>query len=509
MPTVAKRIVVPRYVQAALQRRGHFPQRQMLMPVREAQMARRRTAVAMPSPRSAEPPSRTAGHAEARPKQQRSASIPFHMYFLLVLIAFLGLPWVFHIGPMRMSSYRIVLCLAVLPSLIYWVRGKAGGIKVADLCVIAFSGWIALSMIMLNGSVGVQSAGITVLETIAPYFLARCCIRSADDFRLFGKALFLLIAMLLPLVAIEAVTGVNVIFRVLGSLFPTYDMVGMTRSGLFRAQGPFAHPILLGLVCSTSFSIAYLVLGYGASMMGRCVLAGTVALATMCAISSGPLLGVALQCMLIAWKRLADKIGLQVVWSTTLLLYSAAQIICWVTGRSLLTVTISRLTFDPMSYWFRNLIWEYGWSSVLNNPWLGTGLNEWARPSWMPSSIDNIWLYFAVKHGLPASFLLALSVICCLLLVGLKRGLDCKHKDYRCAYLATVISCCLVGLTVHFWDGAYVLMFCILGSGIWIADVKTVAAKPQRLQRRVASVGTEKPDVRLEDGRRQQLARQM
>ncbi|MFS2153231.1 O-antigen ligase family protein [Rhizobium sp. Rhizsp42] len=475
------------------------------MPVREAQMARRRTAVAMPLPRSAAPPSRTAGHAEARPKQQRSASIPFHMYFLLVLIAFLGLPWVFHIGPMRMSSYRIVLCLAVLPSLIYWVRGKAGGIKVADLCVIAFSGWIALSMIMLNGSVGVQSAGITVLETIAPYFLARCCIRSADDFRLFGKALFLLIAMLLPLVAIEAVTGVNVIFRVLGFVFPTYDMVGMTRSGLFRAQGPFAHPILLGLVCSTSFSIAYLVLGYGASMMGRCVLAGTVALATMCAISSGPLLGVALQCMLIAWKRLADRIGLQVVWSTTLLLYAAAQIICWVTGRSLLTVTISRLTFDPMSYWFRNLIWEYGWSSVLTNPWLGTGLNEWARPSWMPSSIDNIWLYFAVKHGLPASFLLALSVICCLLLVGLKRGLDCKHKDYRCAYLVTVISCCLVGLTVHFWDGAYVLMFCILGSGIWIADVKTVAAKPQRLQRRVESSRTGKPEVRPEDHRRPQL----
>ncbi len=316
-----------------------------------------------------------------------------------------------------------------------------------------------------------------MLETLTPYLLARCCIRGASDFRLFSKALFYLVMLMLPLIAIETLTGWKATLRLFAVFLPTYgDVVMPQRVGLWRAQGAFDHPILLGLVCSTAFSLAYLVVGYGRTLFRKGLLAAVVAMAVTCALSSGPILGVLLQCLLIGWKRVADKVGLRVVWILTIAVLLSAQLVCWITNRSLLDVTISRLTFDPLSYWFRNIIWQYGWLSALNHPWFGVGLGEWERPSWMPGSIDNVWLYFAVKHGLPALALLGASFAFCLATVGWKQGLDRRHREYRCAYLVSIISCMLVGLTVHFWDGAYVLLMFLLGSGLWIADVEPASA---------------------------------
>ena len=393
-------------------------------------------------------------------------------WLVVAFVIFLGIPWVVHIGPMRMSAYRIFLCLAFVPCLIWWLRGKAGGIKGADVVFVTFSVWIALSIVVTSGSTALQSAGIVLLETLTPYLLARCCIRNAGDFQVLAKALFWLVVLLLPLIAIETVTGWKATLRLFGVFLPTYgDVMMPPRVGLWRAQGPFDHPILLGLVCSSAFTLAYLVIGYGKTALRRYFIAGIVAIATACSLSSGPLLGILLQVLLMCWKLLADWIGLRVMWIATIVSLSSAQFVCWATNRSLLDVTISRLTFDPLSYWFRNVIWQYGWSSVLAHPWLGVGLGEWDRPYWMPGSIDNVWLYFAVKHGLPALFLIGLSVTLCLAQVGWKQGLNKRHRDYRCAYLVSVISCCLVGLTVHFWDGAYVLIIFLLGSGLWIVDV--------------------------------------
>lgn len=442
----------------------------------------RKSSFKRPPLRSLEP-ANTAKDLVA-PPLAASATPAFSSRILIIFIMLLGIPWVLHLGPLRVSPYRIFLCLAFVPCLLNWVWGKAGGIKAADLAVIAFAGWVAASFVALHGSSGLQPAGISVIETLAPYFLARCCIRNAEDFRLFSKALFWLVAIMLPFVLIETATGWDGILRTFGLLLPTYEAVGTMRAGLWRAQGAYDHPILLGLVCSTAFSLAYLVLGQGRALLRKASLAAIVAIATICSLSSGPMLGILLQGILIGWKRVADVIGLRFVWIVTILAVSFAQLACWLSNRSLLDVTIGRLTFDPLSYWFRNLIWQYGWSSVFNHVWLGSGMREWDRPSWMPGSIDNVWLYFAVKHGLPASILLGLSVGICLMVVGFKRGLDARQRDYRCAYLVTVISCALVGLTVHFWDGAYVLIFCLLGSGLWIVDVDSATTSSANLRQR-------------------------
>ncbi|QRM53201.1 O-antigen ligase family protein [Sinorhizobium sp. BG8] len=389
----------------------------------------------------------------------------------MFLIA-LSIPWIIEIGSLRLSIYRFLLCLAVVPCICLWLTGRAGRIRIVDLLVISFVSWKGLTLILLHGpQQAMQPVGISFVETLGAYFLPRCFIRNADDFRTMVKLLFIVVASMVPLGLLETATGFPATQHLFRLVLPTYPDTDMGwRSGLFRAQGAFEHPILFGVVCSTAFILTFLVLGYQRSLAEKGAKAGIVVLATGLAVSSGPLLGIALQCLLLGWKRCADAIGLRTMWSLTLAGVLAYAVASLTLHRSVIEIVIARLTFDPMSYWSRNLIWEYGWSSVSNHPVLGTGLGRWDRPQWMAESIDNFWLGTAVIHGLPALLLICGTVLAALMTVGLKRGLDERHREYRAAYLITIISTCLVGQTVHLWDAAFVLFVFLLGSGIWFLD---------------------------------------
>ena len=125
-------------------------------------------------------------------------------------------------------------------------------------------------------------------------------------------------------------------------------------------------------------------------------------------------------------------------------------------------------------------------------------MNEWERPEWMPPSIDNFWLFYAVHYGLPAAFLLLLAFLSIFLAVGFRKGLDDKMTEYRTGFLITMTAFFLVGWTVHFWDAAYVLFLFLMGSGVWMLDVRPRRELPcsagcsnRRLHRRVTAMGSE------------------
>ena len=153
-------------------------------------------------------------------------------------------------------------------------------------------------------------------------------------------------------------------------------------------------------------------------------------------------------------------ISLRLAWILTAGAYLMAMLVSFVTQRSLLEYTIIKLSFDPMSYWSRNLIWYYASESIAQNPWLGTGLGRWERPSWMDFSIDNHFLLTGVRHGLPGLCLLAIAVVACMGEVGLKQGLDKRQSQYRASYVIVIskfvpcwsycrfLGCCLCAVLV-------------------------------------------------------------
>jgi hypothetical protein len=389
--------------------------------------------------------------------------------FLLALVV----PWMIFIGPLRMSLYRIVLLVMILPCLGMWMAGKAGRIRTTDIALLLFSFWCALSLVVIHGMASsVQTAGIVFIEALGPYLLARCYIRDADDFYNMTQILFRIVVLLLPFAIFEFVSGQNISRELFATLFPTFSQTESPRFGLTRVQSVFDHPILFGLCTGGIFALVHLVLGYQKSFLQRTLRTGLIGVTSILSLSSGPVIAIIVQGLLLSWNSLlrAIKIRWKILIGLLVLIVLSIEVLA---NRSVPEIVSSYLAFDEQSYWFRKLIWHYGSASALNHPLFGVGMNEWKRPEWMPPSIDNLWLFYSVHYGLPASFLLLLAFLLMFVSVGLRKGLDDKISTYRTAFLITMMAFFLVGWTVHFWDAAYVLFLFLMGSGVWILDVDT------------------------------------
>jgi O-antigen ligase len=390
--------------------------------------------------------------------------------FLLALVV----PWLIYVGPLRMSLYRIVLLLMILPCLAMWMTGKAGRIRTADIALLLFSFWCTLSFIVINGmAFSVQTIGINFIETLGPYLLARCYIRDADDFHNVFQLLFMIVVLLLPFAFFEFVSGQNISRELFAAIFPTFSYPPEPpRLGFTRVQSVFDHPILFGTCTGGIFALVHLVLGYQKSFFHRTLKTGIVGATSILSLSAGPLIMIVVQGLLLSWNWLLRAV--KVRWKILIGLLVVIILLIEVVANRSIPATVSRyLAFDQESYWFRMVIWQYGSASALNHPLFGVGLNEWERPEWMPASIDNFYLFLAVRNGLPAPFLMLVAFFSIFLAVSFRKRFDDRLIAYRTGFLISMTAFFLVAWTVAFWDAAYVLLLFLLGSGVWMMDVET------------------------------------
>ena len=234
------------------------------------------------------------------PKERK---LPWPVFlFLLALVV----PWLIYIGPLRMSLYRIVLLVMILPCLGMWMTGKAGRIRTADIALLAFSFWCMLSFIVVNGmALSVQTIGINFIETLGPYLLARCYIRDADDFYNVFQLLFMIVVLLLPFAFFEFVSGQNISRELFAAIFPTFSYwPAPPRLGFTRVQSVFDHPILFGTCTGGIFALVHLVLGYQKSFFHRTLKTGIVGATSILSLSSGPLTMIVIQGLLLSWNWL-------------------------------------------------------------------------------------------------------------------------------------------------------------------------------------------------------------
>ena len=345
--------------------------------------------------------------------------------------------------------------------------------KTVDIAVLLFSFWCVLSLVVNNGiERSAQSLGIVFIETAGPYLLARCYVRDADAFYKVAQQLFRIVVFLLPFAIIEFVSGLNILHEIIATFCPTVSAVMPGRLGLTRVRSVFDHPILFGAFTGSAFALGYLVLGYEESIFRRTLRVGIIGATTFLSLSAGPLIAVVAQGFLLLWNSLLGTIKYRWTILIGLLVFIFASVEV-VANRSLLAIVSSYVTFDPQSYWFRTVIWDYGSQAALSHPFFGIGLNDWERPGWMPPSIDDLYLLLAVKYGLAAPSFLLLALLSIFLPLGFKKGLDHRIEAYRTAFLITLTAFFIVAWTVSFWDAAYVLFLFLMGSGVWMLDVRS------------------------------------
>jgi O-antigen ligase len=395
-----------------------------------------------------------------------------HWTVILFLFA-LAIPWIIPLGPLNLTVYRLVLLALLLPCLFSWIRGSLG-FRLLDFALFFYSIWAAVALFSAHdANAATQTSGIFFIETMGAYLLARRYIRDAASFRGMVLVVTMVVLALSPFALYEWITGDKPILSTLSTIFPTVEVTTMTpRWGFWRVQGPFSHSIEFGLFCTSILALTHLAWGHGVSPVSRWFLTASVAGTAFLSMSSAPISCLVFQVVLMGYhwlfRRQKSNLRWILLWSIGAIGFLGAQ---FGSDQGAVKFFISHFTFDPQTGWYRVAIWDFGSDSVLNHPWLGIGLADWARPRWMASdSVDNLWLLTAMRYGIPAIVLLLGSCIWMMIAVTRATSTDRSIEICRLSYLICMTTFLFVGATIHFAHAIYAWFMFALGSGAWLLD---------------------------------------
>lgn len=389
-----------------------------------------------------------------------------------VFVLSLVVPLFVYVGPVRLTVYRIVLLLLFFPALFALLSGKAGRIRLPDICVILMCAWSSLSLMVVHGVAAmIETIGILWIETLGAYLIARCYIRTPEAFYSVVRLLFYISIVMLPFAVYETITAKNLILQIFSKIGPTYwDNIRVDkRMGFDRVQGPFAHQIHLGVFFLSIAGLVYYVLGNGLTWTKRVFQVALVAFVGATSLSSGPLVALMAQLNIILWDGVMKSIKQRWVILVGLSVLGFV-IVDIISNRTPFHVVIEYLAFNKHTAYNRIRIWDFGTASIFAHPLFGIGFGDWARPSWMSDSADMFWILPAMRHGIPVWILLFAVFFSIFIPVALRRGMSDRIDWYRRGYLVSMFGMFMAGWTVHYWDVTYVFLFFLLGSGVWFLD---------------------------------------
>jgi hypothetical protein len=401
--------------------------------------------------------------ARVAPRRRSWARWPIYLFFVSLVI-----PIELFAGPVRLTPYGIVLLCLIVPCAIVWLSGRAGRIRVPDILILLHALCVAMALMVVHGAGEIPFAGRYIIETFGSYLIARCFIRTADDFAATVRFHFIVIAILLPFAFIESVTGYNFIYNLVGSTVPgSHD----ARWGLGRAYGGFDHPILFGVFSACSLALVFYVLGQGRFTLKAAYRILVVFAAAFFSLSSGPLSAMAVQIGLSAWDFVTRRIPYR--WWILFGLFVAAYVaVDMISTRSPVRVFATYFTFSGHTAYDRIGDWTWGMLNIRQNPVFGIGLNDWVRERWMSASLDVFWVVQAMRYGVPAFLLQAAALLFLCFAVGRRRFRDRRLRAYRTGWLIAIVALIIAGASVHFWNAIFCLFMFLQGSGVWLLTVK-------------------------------------
>lgn len=392
------------------------------------------------------------------------------------------------IGGVAFYAYRIV-GFAILP----WLLGQFGkGIRlsVGDGLILIGAAWMVVSFVAFYGVEGFARGVGLAVDVAIPYLCARASIKSYQDLR--RLLIYCLPGLIIAgaAVAAESLSHRLIVRPIFASIFgdlSSYENgVAVSnarffvdyRMGLLRASGPFPHPILGGLFLSS-----FLPLFLRAGLKGWPKIAGPITgFLGFFSVSSAVFLAYAVDIGLIiidAILRFARlKIWPVIIGSTAILLLAAQ-----VASGGRLVGFISRISLNPATAYYRQLIWDYGSQSILDHPIIGIGFSEYQRLSWMTPSVDNYWLLLGIRHG----FLTPVCIFVFCLMFIWKLGQSLKYVPAQDQKLGQALNVCVFTLvvtafTVSYFSGMQTLFYILLGAGasLWSESVVAGSARQGR-----------------------------
>ena len=395
---------------------------------------------------------------------------PMAVAFLLAA----ALPVFFSIGALAMTPARLVMVLAFFPVMFSALSGTMGRWRAADYLILIYVAWSSVAILVYGGLGQIEFVGISAIEFLTPYFLARVAIRNAAQYRTFLRLALFCITSLALLAFVEATTGKQILSELLRPLAPVYPQVPDSydrRLGMVRAMATFQHPILFGVVMSAFVAPLFYTTRTDGKRGGWLFALPPIA-ATFFSLSSGAWLCVVAQFGLMAWNRILA--AMKARWQLFGALAVAAYIVVdLLSNRTPFEVFISYAAFSSHTGYWRILIFQFGMDNVWANPIFGLGLADWERPAWMHSaSVDNFWLLNAMRYGIPGFLSLAAFYISVIASMARSRPRTIPEKLHRNGHVFALVALILSLATVHIWGTALYFILFFIGAGMWMADTE-------------------------------------
>jgi O-antigen ligase len=369
-------------------------------------------------------------------------------------------------------AYRMAWLLLTPWVFMRLMRGEVNW-RFNDLLVFLGSSWMTVSFVVIYGFGEGFTRGIALtLDVFMPYIIARLAITELNDFRrilVMLAPIFFLIGMIL---VVESIADRRFVRDAAASVFGSLGAVEFgagnapsiandQRFGLLRAMGPFSHPILAGLFFSSLLPLYHFSQIKGWPKVTG-LFSGASAILTF---SSGAMVGIFLFLLLAVYDRL-QRLVVFLNWPLFMVVTSAFLVVLQIISESGLVSILIKYTFNPVSGYYRLLIWEYGTISVERHPWFGIGFAKFEGLDWMGESIDAYWLAIAVRNGLPSALLLAAALLLAFAMLAKAAADNDGHDKATLIGLASAtITLFVLGFTVTFFGGLLAWFAILLGVG--------------------------------------------
>lgn len=411
----------------------------------------------MPVISAANPTLSTTAAVRARVPARQSSGPLLVLFFIVLLI-----PVNFDIAGLKLSPYRLYLLALFIPFVIRLLAGGAGRVTPVDVGMFGYAALMMVTLLYHHGMERLPYAAMLAIEMFGSYVVGRILIRTVADYQQFIRCFLWTLLLLSPLALYELYSSRMPLAELFDGVFSVTKKNIEFRLGLSRVQVIFPHSILYGLFCSLALASTYYI--YRSNLLRALPRMALVIGMTLMSLSSAPMLSVLIQIMMIGWDKITKG-----NWKLLAALIAGMYVFLEIfSNRGPIVIFVQNMTLDPNTGWTRIYIWRYGSASVLQNPLMGIGLNDWVRPYWLSDSVDNFWLLMAMRHGLPCLLFLLCALALHIRRIARAGALSSDAAAVRSGYMVTLVGLIFILATVHIWNELAVFVMFFFGAGAFL-----------------------------------------
>lgn len=366
----------------------------------------------------------------------------------------------FTIAGAKFTVGRLMVFLLLGPALAILLHPKRRLIF-GDAVAVMIGGWMVFAAWVVGGRGTMTSTIAESLELVGGYLAARAFLFGPVVLNEFVRVLRVVVIVTVIVALAEHATGRLILNDKIAGLLNTIPPSAQFREGFLRSIATFDHAILYGTFCAVSATIF---LYAERDPIKRMFSVGLCALGALLSLSSSALMALTIVGAAFIYDRIMRQYPWR--WKMFMLLVSLPILAISALSNNPLGWVLSHLTLNPVSGYFRLMIWHAALQRISESPLVGYGFNP-LHSGILDATVDSVWLVTTLRFGLPVTILMVVWNLTVWRLApaaapGIPRAAPLTQA--ATGFTMALMIFMFIGLTVHFWN--YVWIFWGLCIGI-------------------------------------------